>query len=718
MVCQRSEAFQSVTFLLCSVCAHSILRKTQQRRVDDQCVSVDANVWERYFATPHQQLDRECAQAMSSGRYSTRSPFGILGSNMALSQSSKLQVHPKLSHSNTPATSPQSDNIDKSHLYTDWKEISADVSAASPGSLPEELTSQSRPWKDRILLLGPVSGALALLVALGSIAASLGVLFTSDGAKTSLWPVAPPVYLASFTAIANLSMRFACIQGVVVSWWIGALRGATLARLHNDWRSGTTLHGAITAGRQIGLLGLATIFSTVVVVDGPLLQRSTTITLGTYAHGERPVKLNFTMAPQIPTGYSGRWQTNAEFNTHRWSDNVFNATKPGPNGVEVPNNIFVTPDIVMLRDVAPAYSGDRLLVLPGPVTGCDTFCTAKIQAPALHKTSCSSYQIEVDYKASTMLPLTQDYSHAVPLNQQLFFISTTIVLGENETMSLISGYSQTTGCSGSLRYTTCLLESAVGEYDVYIDNDPATGIAGLRIDNSQEPRILAISNNTAVSADLQRFDEWHPSTLGGVAFMVQEKWTSNFQAGVQDGLLSMGPSGFYAWTPYIVDPTATCPSFTDPHREVIGQLNTAMVYAGAVAATKPRSFLEPRLDPGMIDLVNTTVTGYDVGTYQAFRTDYRWFFAAAAVEIVCVCFVLPTFWGMCNGKWNLLHRKLIEYHRSMAAWSTSLFQSLGDSKGFRGTAACRLQLELLRPRFGKSSAQREGQVWSSKWACL
>ena len=53
-------------------------------------------------------------------------------------------------------------------------------------------------------------------------------------------------------------MRYAAVQGVVIAWWYRAFQGrSTLAKLHRDWRAGTTIRGALTSGRHIGLLGLA-----------------------------------------------------------------------------------------------------------------------------------------------------------------------------------------------------------------------------------------------------------------------------------------------------------------------------------------------------------------------------------------------------------------------------------------------------------------------------
>lgn len=110
-----------------------------------------------------------------------------------------------------------------------------------------------------------------MLLAIASIFICLGILVGSNSQAVRNWEIQPSEYLAIFTAIANLSMRYACIQGIVVAWWTRALRGSTLSKLHWNWRSGTTLIGALTSGREMGWFGLACIFSTLVAIDGPLL---------------------------------------------------------------------------------------------------------------------------------------------------------------------------------------------------------------------------------------------------------------------------------------------------------------------------------------------------------------------------------------------------------------------------------------------------------------
>lgn len=97
-----------------------------------------------------------------------------------------------------------------------------------------------RVWRTNFIRFGPLSGIAAMFIAIGSLTASLGILAGSDGQPVLNWSATPSTYLAIFTAIANLSMRYAAIQGVVIAWWNRASSGSTLAKLHWDWRAGTT----------------------------------------------------------------------------------------------------------------------------------------------------------------------------------------------------------------------------------------------------------------------------------------------------------------------------------------------------------------------------------------------------------------------------------------------------------------------------------------------
>lgn len=104
-----------------------------------------------------------------------------------------------------------------------------------------------RTWRSTFFRWGPLSGVFAMFLAISSVFACLGILVGSNGVAVTKWEVQPSEYLAIFTAIANLAMRYACIQGIVIAWWTRAMQGSTLSKLHWDWVSLPALCGVLRA---------------------------------------------------------------------------------------------------------------------------------------------------------------------------------------------------------------------------------------------------------------------------------------------------------------------------------------------------------------------------------------------------------------------------------------------------------------------------------------
>lgn len=103
----------------------------------------------------------------------------------------------------------------------------------------------SRRWQRSWFRLGPLSGLFSITLAAAALVASLGILAGSDGESVESWHIPPSTYLAIFTAIANLCVRYAATQGVIISWWRRASAGTTLADLHSSWRIGNMIRGQI-----------------------------------------------------------------------------------------------------------------------------------------------------------------------------------------------------------------------------------------------------------------------------------------------------------------------------------------------------------------------------------------------------------------------------------------------------------------------------------------
>lgn len=84
-----------------------------------------------------------------------------------------------------------------------------------------------KSWRPALIRLGPLLGIFAIFISNASLVTSLGILAGSNHAAVSHWAVPPSTYLAICTAISNVAMRYACIQGVIIAWWYRAYRGST-----------------------------------------------------------------------------------------------------------------------------------------------------------------------------------------------------------------------------------------------------------------------------------------------------------------------------------------------------------------------------------------------------------------------------------------------------------------------------------------------------------
>lgn len=310
---------------------------------------------------------------------------------------------------------------------------------------------QSLSWKRALIRFGPLSGILGLLLAICSIFAALGILVGSQNSPVSTWAGEPSIYLAICTAVANQAMRYATIQGVAIAWWLRASRGSTIARLHADHRSGTSIRGALVSGRHMGLLGLACIFSTLVAIDGPLLQKASKVVPASIVGQTIALKIN--MAEELPNGFSGGWLRGPGVSS-------FNDSIPTPSGV-TPNNMAIWSTLNIQYDLVPDYysSGPINEVVSG-CTGLYT-CKATIRAPALAKTSCKTSVIPVNYSQPVERATRDlvDYGpEAPPLDLTQFLISIALDTdGVRESLVLVTAFHSGHECAGDLRLTTCSL---------------------------------------------------------------------------------------------------------------------------------------------------------------------------------------------------------------------------------------------------------------------
>lgn len=318
-------------------------------------------------------------------------------------------------------------------------------------SIRSDRPSQPLSWKQALIRFGPLSGILGLLLAISSIFAALGILVGSQNSPVSSWAGEPSIYLAICTAVANQAMRYATIQGVAIAWWLRASRGSTIARLHVDHRSGTSIRGALASGRHMGLLGLACIFSTFVAIDGPLLQKSSKTVPAPILGQSLPVKIN--MAQELPSAFSGGWLRGVGVSP-------FNDSIPTPSGV-TPNNVATWSTLNLQYNLVPDYYSSE--PIKEAVSGCTGLytCKATIRAPALARTSCKTSIMPVNYSQ----PVGRATSNLVgfgpkapPLDLTQFLISLALDTdGLSESLVLVTAFHRGHECAGDLELTTCSL---------------------------------------------------------------------------------------------------------------------------------------------------------------------------------------------------------------------------------------------------------------------
>lgn len=155
-----------------------------------------------------------------------------------------------------------------------------------------------RAWKPGDLSAAPLMGLAALV---GGMACGLGTIFVlaaSDG-KSTTWPmeerpISPAVMLAVLTAVANVLLSLAFSEGCTIAWWVKMLQGGNIRDCHWYWAYGSSAVAAVMSGRSFNKIALACMATALVVIDGPLLQRASTVVSRVTT---KPVILSASMSP-------------------------------------------------------------------------------------------------------------------------------------------------------------------------------------------------------------------------------------------------------------------------------------------------------------------------------------------------------------------------------------------------------------------------------------
>lgn len=154
-----------------------------------------------------------------------------------------------------------------------------------------------------------------------------------------------------------------------------------------------------------------------------------------------------------------------------------------------------------------------------------------------------------------------------------------------------------------------------------------------------KPEIIAIANNTKVK--IVDGDGATNSTLMGLqaVFAVQDSSLARVLGWKPLSTSVQGPL-----VPFIDEVMEGCVTFRDPWEETVQRLNEYMFHIG-VRATHAHSHADiaNRIDSGLE--ISSKVNGTVTGSQSVFDTDYAYFAGASIVELICIIFILPTYWG-------------------------------------------------------------------------
>ena len=194
---------------------------------------------------------------------------------------------------------------DAKTLEKDIDAIRATEREIAPES-PTTTKKIDRPtWRPTVFQPRALAGVGSLCVAVLCIFVSLAILVASHGQPVDNWPIWPTVYLAIVAAISNSAVRLGHFHSVPISWWHHASKGGSIRTLERHWEINNSVAREIYHSRHLSVLNLACIAVSLAVIDGPFLQRASTVIL---TRQTTNVTLSLPLPAELPAGFSGYYQ--------------------------------------------------------------------------------------------------------------------------------------------------------------------------------------------------------------------------------------------------------------------------------------------------------------------------------------------------------------------------------------------------------------------------
>ena len=431
----------------------------------------------------------------------------------------------------------------------------------------------------------PYRGFGALFLSVAGVVVAIIVLLVSDGADVNHWRFQPAVYVAVASTITNICVVYALMEGVSISWWCKALRnGTTVADLHHIWAFGSSFVSALFCGRHVNLVAVASLLVAIGPINGPLLQRASTIGPA-YIDSTRPLQIE--VAQRVPEGFTG-------LSTGRARDINMLTTKFSP--------------------IARGFYNKA----PVPFqSGCIDKCSASILGAGFHA-NCSTYQAPFN--------ATQEIALVTP--KRIFGASLAFLARDNPiTASLNIEYKAKAGCLGELTVKNCSLTAGTVLYDVVIDGPAST---------------IALAPGTTIWDDIVIGPPDYlyegvvagPSTYGGIFLALANRFNTDlsieFGGGIGYEYDGAQTEVSISYARNVSDHASCDISFSDPTEDFL-QASRELMFRTAV------------LSANETDTQRVSVQA--TGSHTVYHTNYLFVTLATIASLVPIIAVLLTFRG-------------------------------------------------------------------------
>ena len=540
-----------------------------------------------------------------------------------------------------------------SHLKIQWVNDKKSIPQYASFTLPSPQADTQETWNPTWLQMRPLLGLAALSVTAGAMIASLAILLSSNNKPVHSWPIQPTVYLAIASTVALASLRVAKSFAAPIAWWHRALQGSTIRRLEHHWDATHSPFSAIIRIRHAGWISVVTLTTFVMIIDGALLQRASSVTSTTVTSN---VTLNLQLAPELPTGFSGIDKDTAMFQSSA------------------------------LNQIYEDVIGNKALRLR--TQGCETkaSCSATVLGPGVITHQCNSAVTPINrsmlFDGKTRWGRYHREMGSHWAANPIFVVDVQPVFSperrEREVGRLKTEIAQWYDFEGQFVAMDCIIAPAVLEYDVQLSD-------GEIIFASSKPqgRLIALVNNTVGPANYNNLDHALPCTLDGFLYFLETLVSANASAVIntpphKGQYFTPDSTTYNAAVTQYMDFTANATSlvFKDPVSDIVAQLNVMMFRGAILAASWPNitSLIDPGLSP------NQTVNGSQTLTETVFQSDLRWFAGAAVLEMVAVIVIVPLFWG-----WWRLPPNLTQSPLDLAlAFDAPLLKNIHSTAGING----------------------------------